>query len=395
MKKVTCKEFFTVMWSGIRQSLGWFFGLFGYKRDGKFAKCVWGLFSISAAIIMALIACVAIYGVYDSFSYKIREYYCRDYDECQYISRTIGYIEDYDGNNGFLINKKTGNKVLKDIDWIAKPLGNDTLICFSKHGKRGYFNMKDGKVVVEPKYGHAWIFSDGVAAVEEDGKIKFIDGTGKVVLDANINYDSSTDDYVFHGGYLVATNEDDGKSGLIDKSGKLVLEKVYDDIDPSNNLDFWRICKDDKCAVYDKDMNVILPFIDGWVYLTDKCIAVTMSDHTMRMYDYDGSLINDFCINAVCSLEYEKDEILYHTVTIHDVDDEPAEQSYESYHPKATARLRRYTAGDGFGGLMTPDGHIITMPLYEEIEAIGYDTYLCTVSNGDKVIVDGKGQIVR
>ena len=32
---------------------------------------------------------------------------------------------------------------------------------------------------------------------------------------------------------------------------------------------------------------------------------------------------------------------------------------------------------------------------YEDIEAIGYDTYLCTVSNGDKVIVDGKGQIVR
>ena len=51
MKKVSCKVFFTVMWSGIRQSLGWFFGLFGYKRDGKFAKCVWGLFSISAAII--------------------------------------------------------------------------------------------------------------------------------------------------------------------------------------------------------------------------------------------------------------------------------------------------------------------------------------------------------
>lgn len=35
------------------------------------------------------------------------------------------------------------------------------------------------------------------------------------------------------------------------------------------------------------------------------------------------------------------------------------------------------------------------MPLYEEIEAIGPDTYLCTVSDGDKVVVNGKGEVVR
>lgn len=42
MKKVSCKMFFTVLWRGICQLLGWFFGLLGYKREGKFAKCVWG-----------------------------------------------------------------------------------------------------------------------------------------------------------------------------------------------------------------------------------------------------------------------------------------------------------------------------------------------------------------
>ena len=49
MEKVSTKEFFTVMWRGVRQALGWFFGLFGYKRDGKFAKCVWGLFATSGS----------------------------------------------------------------------------------------------------------------------------------------------------------------------------------------------------------------------------------------------------------------------------------------------------------------------------------------------------------
>lgn len=39
---------------------------------------------------------------------------------------------------------------------------------------------------------------------------------------------------------------------------------------------------------------------------------------------------------------------------------------------------------------MTPDGLIVTKPMYIYIEAIGYDTYLCTVGNGHKVVINGK-----
>ena len=41
------------------------------------------------------------------------------------------------------------------------------------------------------------------------------------------------------------------------------------------------------------------------------------------------------------------------------------------------------------------DGHKVTMPLYWEIEALDHDLYLCATKNGDKVIVNGKGEIVR
>ena len=74
------------------------------------------------------------------------------------------------------------------IAWIANPLGKDTLVCFSDGKKRGYFSKNTGKVIIEPKYDHAWVFSDGLASVEEDGYIKFIDGTGKVVIDKNMVY---------------------------------------------------------------------------------------------------------------------------------------------------------------------------------------------------------------
>ena len=94
-------------------------------------------------------------------------------------------------------------------------------------------------------------------------------------------------------------------------------------------------------------------------------------------------------------LEYEKEEIVYRKNTTVDDGDGIVEELEEYYHPKATARLRAYVAGDGFEGLITVDGHTVTMPLYKDIEAIGNDLYLCTSTNYDKVIVNGKGEIVR
>lgn len=395
MKKVSCKEFFSVLWRGICQVLGWFFGLFGYKRDGKFAKCVWGMFSVSAAVLMALFAIVASSEFYDHVK---RQHYWDNYCEIhggQYVSDLIGYVTDFDAEgDGYLINKKTGKKVLKNIEWIARPLGNDSLVCFSTNKRRGYFNAKDGKVIVEPKYEHAWIFSDGLAAVEEDGKIKFIDSTGKIVIDNGMKYDGASDGYVFHGGYIAVCAESNDKYGLMDKTGKMVLPVEYNYIEIANNLEYWCVRKDKLWAVYDKNMNLTLPFIDGYVYVTDSSIDVTMADHTMRKYDFDGNLINNFYISGTSHLMYDTDEIYYAKDCY--TDDDGDEQNYlEERTKQATARLRAYTAGDGYEGLMTPEGHVITLPLYEEIEAIGIDTYLCTVSNGNKVVVNGKGEVVR
>ena len=394
MRKISTKMFFTVVWRGICQVLGWFFGLFGYKREGKFAKCVWGMFSISAAILMTILAGIAIYGCYEHFERKCRFANYVEEKGGTYVSSTLGYFPDYDGNKGYIFNKQTREKVLKGVDWIALPLGKDSLVCFSSDNKRGYFNAKNGKVVVEPKYDHAWIFSDGLGAVEEDGRIKFLDCTGKIVIDNGMKYDGASDGYVFHGGYIAVCAQASEKYGLMDKTGNMVLPLEYDYIDIANNLEYWLVRKDKQWAVYDKNMKQILPFIDGYVYITDGSIDVTMSDHTMRKYDFEGNLINDFYISETRHLAYDTGEVYYAKDSY--TDDDGDEQEYlEERNKQATARLRAYAAGDGYEGLMTPEGHVITMPLYKNIEAIGPDTYLGTVSDGDKVIVNGKGEVVR
>ena len=385
------------MWRGLCQALGWFFGLFGYKRDGKFAKCVWGLFATSGSIIMAFFAlalvCAGVEMVYDRY-YK--PHYCND-EYCyhsEYINRDI-YFHNTEDGKGYIYNKRTGEKLIKHIAWIAKPLGRDTLVCYSNGWKRGYFSKNTGKVVIEPKYDHAWIFSDGLASVEDGGYIKFIDATGKVVIDKKMSYIPNMEGYVFHSGYCVVDTDDGEQCGLMDMKGNIVLPLEYSSIHPSNDFKYWRLQKGEEMAVLDDSLKTILPLSECSICIGDGTIDVTMPDHTMRKYDMTGSLINDFYISGFRMLEYEKEEIVYRTNTTVDDGDGIVEELEEYYHPKATARLRAYVAGDGYEGLMTADGRKVTMPLYWDIVALDQDLYLCSSKDNDKVIVDGKGEIVK
>ena len=397
MKKISTSLYFTVLWKGICQMLGWFFGLFGYKRDGKFAKCVWGLFATSGAIVMAFFALVIICAggevVYERF---FKGHQCDD-DYCfhsEYINRDI-YFHNTEDGKGYIYNKRTGEKLIKHIAWIAKPLGKDTLVCFSNGKKRGYFSKNTGKVVIEPKYDHAWVFSDGLASVEMNGFIKFIDGNGKTVIDQKMPYIHNMEGYVFHSGYCVVDSDDGELCGLIDKTGKIVLAKEFNSISPTNDLEMWRITKGKENGLLNKDLKPIIPLTECTLWVCDNMVDLTMPDHTMRKFDLQGNLINDFYIAGVRTLEYTKDEVLYRSDKSTDDEGNVIDTTIESYHPVATSRMRAYVAGDGYEGLMNADGHIVTMPLYKDISAIGYDLYLCEVSNSDHVVVNGKGEIIK
>ena len=388
--------FFTVLWRGVCQVLGWFFGLFGYKRDGKFAKCVWGMFAFSAAVVMSIIALVIVCALgEEGYRRYFKGHNCDD-EYClhsEYINRDI-YFHNTEDGNGYIYNKRTGEKLIKHIVWIAKPLGEDTLICFSNGKKRGYFSKNTGEVVIEPKYDRAWVFSDGLASVEENGFIKFIDGTGKVIIDQEMPYIPNMEGYVFHNGYCVVDTDDGKRCGLINKTGTLVLAKEYSSIKPTNNLEMWCVTKGKEDGLLDKDLKPIIPLTECSIRVYDEMIHMTMPDHTMRKLTLQGELINDFYIAGVRTLEYPKEEVLYRKDKTTD-DEGNVVTTFEEYHPSANAKMRAYVAGDGYEGLMTIDGHIITMPLYKDISAIGYDLYLCDVSNGDHVIVNGKGEIVK
>lgn len=393
MKEISARLFFTVLWRGLRQAVRWFLGLFGYKRGGTFAKWVWRAFAFGAAVLMLIAAYNAASDIYKDKMGELE--FLRDYAYSGVtLSAKLSYVNEYDGRGGYVIDRTTGHKFIRGIDWIALPLGNDSIVCFSKDGLRGYFNAHDGSIVVKPKYEHAWIFSNGLAAVEEDGKILFIDSTGKVTFDSGMTYNPHRDGYVFHGGYLQVSSHDGQKYGLMDRTGNLALPIEYDEINIANSLNYWAVCKDGVSTVYDKDLKVLLPPTKGSVCFEPRGFTLVKSDHTISHYAYDGTLLNDFCVTSVHQLSYDTDEYVY-PKNSGNADSESGEYATSLLSPErkmATARLRCYTAGHGFEGLMTPDGHIVTLPLYKNIEAIGPDTYLCSLIDDVNVVLNGQGQ---
>ena len=398
MKKVSCKLFFTVMWRGVCQVIGALLGLFGYRRDGRFAKCVWGLFAVSGTVIVTIAAGALVYGVWYYFSHRYSEVACNG-EDCYsntFVSREV-YYHDHGDGNGEIVNSRTGKTTLKRVAWISKPLGEkDSLVVFSDGKKRGYFNKFTGEVIIPAKYDRAWVFSDGIASVEENGVIKFIGADGGQVFERTFGFNPNEDGYVFHGGYCIIDSDEDRKYGLMDTKGRIVVEEEYDAIKVSCKLDLWAMTKGEMTGVFDKEMNPVLPMMEcASVYLFDDEIDMTMLDHTMRKYDIQGRLIDDFYVNDVEPLEYETEETYQEVETYTDEEGDVHSYLAEPVHKNARARLLCYETEYPYKGLMTADGHIVTMPLYRGIEAIGPDTYLCTVNHGDKVIVNGKGEVVR
>ncbi|HWE35696.1 MAG TPA: WG repeat-containing protein [Isosphaeraceae bacterium] len=105
-------------------------------------------------------------------------------------------------------------------DRPAAPL---RLFPFQEGDRWGYIDAK-GKVAIPPRYRWAEDFQDGLAGVEQDETVGFIDGRGEMVFTtppgASIR--------MFSGG-LVAYRAID-KYGFLDRRGKVIVEPRYDNV---------------------------------------------------------------------------------------------------------------------------------------------------------------------
>ena len=393
------KKAIKALWHGIKvvftAIVDWVATLFGMKDNSKYGHVLHRVVGTAFAVVVIVwaLASMARYG--RSLWWNIDNVFDFGDDNAYFseqLSENISFYRGYWGHYGYLKNAK-GKKVLKHISRIGKPMEGDSLAFFSDGEKRGYFHMRDGRLVIKPIYEHAWIFSDGLAAVEVNRRIKFIDTTGTVVIDKGFVYDVYDDGYVFHQGHC-AVNDSTGKHmGLIDRNGDWVVPPVYSCISPQDT--FWLLTLDNLQGLLSFGMDTVVPLVATSLSLGDTAVEVVFADHTQSTYNLQGELIGANQIRGVEQMMYETREVMYRTN--HDVDEETEiYYGYDDYTSrKAVATCLKYEAESSWYGLMSPDGKMLTPPSYVSIEAVDKDLYFCETSYGRGVLLNSKGQQVE
>ena len=382
------------LFGGVRGILaalaGWFTTILGMKGESRYSRVLRSIvgtcFTVLFLIVTLAMLAEAFRCIYDRFGYDTG--YELEDDGNQYLSRGLTYHNTgYDGD-GYVFDCN-GNKLITGISWIAKPLGRDSLVCYSNGRKRGYFNMYTGQVVVEPTYSHAWIFSDGLAAVDDNGLIKFIDAAGKVVIDKNMAYIPGMNGYVFHNGYCVVHGRGDDRFGLIDTKGNWALSPEYFNIIPVDS--FWIVDRGGERALLGRGLKEVLPFMRADIDVYGRDIYVTKEDHTISKYDYNGVLIEDFYISDISRLLYDTDKVYRCESGEYDSEDGTYDCNGTEF-VRGVASCLCYQAEYGWYGLMSTDGKVITGPMYSDITAVGSDLYLCKDGSGNGILLNSKGE---
>ena len=235
-KRISFSLFLTVLWRGFCQALAYIGGLFGYRKDSRLARTLWGISSFCLTTILSIITFMFLWAFFSELLIpKVKKLFASSSSEhTEYsITSRLSYWFDEKGNIT-VYDKEKKEALLEDIQWLnTYKKDKDSLLVFAKDDKRGYLNINSAKVQIPAeKYTRAWIFSEGVAVVEEDGVIKFIDPQNNVLAD-NVEFCIiSGYEYVFHNGGCIVENPIDlTKRGLMDKYGKWLISPEYDRIE--------------------------------------------------------------------------------------------------------------------------------------------------------------------
>lgn len=257
-------------------------------------------------------------------------------------------IKESDGNLT-IMNTETGEVTVEKIkfDWTSSS-PNDSLGVFCSKGKRGYYNSYTGKIVVEAQYRRAWIFSEGLAAVQKNGHIGFINRKGETVIPFHFPYHGNPlSEFVFKDGHCVVADTT-GKCGVIDREGKWLIKPLYDNI-----------------SIYEDH-------------------AIVSKAGIRMQVDYDGRVLNAFVLDAIEALTYTEQERF-----------ENREGEIEYISKTIKTGLFAYRVG-GRWGLMDSNCNRLTEPLYSNIAAVDKNMFRATLLDRySEVILNSRGIVMR
>ena len=257
-------------------------------------------------------------------------------------------IKENDGNIT-IKNTETGEVTAEKIrfDWTSSS-PNDSLGVFCSDGKRGYYNSYTGKIVVEAQYRRAWVFSEGLAAVQKNGHIGFINRKGDVVIPFRYPYHGNPlSEFVFKNGHCVVADTT-GKCGVINRKGEWAIQPKYDNIDAYKEY------------------------------------VIASSAGIRKQLTYEEKVVNSFVVDDISALTYTETERY---------ENKDGEIVYLDKEVKTG--MFSYRVG-GRCGLMDANCRRLTDPLYYRIIAVDRNMYRALLLDRySEVILDARGEVMK
>ena len=267
----------------------------------------------------------SIYAIYERNSgYKIME----EFIEAHSANRNIGkawkelyrrYTENFKPELILQFEKEYTEYPFKDQITIDSELLKIEYYPFSDSS--GLFGYTDsiGKWLIEPTYDDAGFFYNGIAGVEQNGKLGLINKKNEQIVDFIFD-EIETDKELF----VVSSND---HLGIINRNGDFIFDTIFEDI---SILDEGFICaqKDSLYAFYDrngkpltqevyddvlnfkngvcpvsingqkgllnKDMKLLIPCMYEGIYIYSDSTFITINkDELRQLRNANGKIIND------------------------------------------------------------------------------------------------------
>ena len=302
---------------------------------------------IIGVAIWGLILCSVVAAIIGSCS-KPEPIANKPSDEGLLLNDDLVAIKEEDGNIT-IKNTQTGEVTAEKIkfDWTSSS-PNDSLGVFCTDKKRGYYNSYTGKIVIPAQYRRAWVFSEGLAAVQKNGMIGFINRKGEVAIPFKFPYHGNPlSSFVFDNGHCIVADTT-GKCGVINRKGEWIIQPKYDNIDAYEEY------------------------------------VIASSAGVRRQLTYEEKVINSFVVDNIKALTFTEQERY---------ENKEGEIVYLDIEVKTG--LFSYSVG-GRCGLMDANCRRLTSPLYSRIIAVDKNMYRALLLDSySEVILNAKGEVMK
>jgi hypothetical protein len=347
---------------------------------GKFKKGLNVTWKVMLSVVCLIAVIIGVCVLNAFYEHSTRKYCYRS------LSNDVEVWVARNADKYFVYNEKLGEFTLKNLDWVSSRPDNDSLTVFCKDNKRGYLNVNTGEMVIKPEYDHAWIFSEGLAAVVKDDKVGFINKDNEFVIPYKFDYGYRMFDVdiLFEGGLSIMI-DDRGACGLIDKSGNWVIEPKYDEIH-SGWRNKYRVVRDNGKYGLLSDSTFTLPLEYDYIEYAENGV-VAVKDGWMKLYDFDGNVLQDFLTaDGFYVLKYTK-EVEYYK----------GDYGMESYNVEVLSDYASFRVSGtyGWGVIRLSDNKVIIPALYGSISMITEDRFeVYDSSSSSYLLFDLEGNII-